>query len=35
MSKAFTKENDADDDDDGAAGMPPLPAGGKLSLIHI
>jgi transcription elongation factor GreB len=29
MSKAFTKENDADDDDDGAAGMAPLPAGGK------
>ena len=31
MSKAFTKESDADeDDDDGAAGaMPPLPAGGK------
>jgi transcription elongation factor GreB len=30
MSKAFTKESDADEDDDGAAGaMPPLPAGGK------
>lgn len=30
MSKAFTRENDADDDDDdGTAGMPPLPAGSK------
>ena len=29
MSKAFTKESDADEDDDGAAGMPPLPPGGK------
>ncbi|MBQ0959288.1 transcription elongation factor GreB [Ideonella sp. 4Y11] len=28
MSKAFTKESDADDDEDGA-GLPPLPAGGK------
>ncbi len=27
MSKAFTKETDADDDD--APGLPPLPAGGK------
>ena len=27
MSKAFTKENDGDDEDDG--GLPPLPAGGK------
>ena len=27
MSKAFTRESDADDDDDGAAGLPPLPAG--------
>jgi transcription elongation factor GreB len=28
MSKAFTRENDAaDDEDDGDAGMPPLPAG--------
>jgi transcription elongation factor GreB len=27
MSKAFTKENDADDEDDG--GLPPLPTGGK------
>jgi transcription elongation factor GreB len=29
MSKAFTRENDAadDDDDDGDAGVPPLPAG--------
>src|SRR5688572_7752491 len=29
MSKAFTKENDTDDDDDGAAGLPALPVGGK------
>ena len=29
MSKAFTKENDADDDDDGTAGIPALPVGGK------
>lgn len=29
MSKAFTKETDADDDDDGSAGLPPLPAGAK------
>jgi transcription elongation factor GreB len=30
MSKAFTRETDADpDDDDGDAGLPPLPAGGK------
>jgi transcription elongation factor GreB len=28
MNKAFTKESDADDDDDDA-GLPPLPAGGK------
>ena len=28
MSKAFTKESDADDDDD-VGGLPPLPAGGK------
>ena len=28
MSKAFTRETDADDDEDGAA-LPPLPAGGK------
>ncbi|MBN8486803.1 MAG: transcription elongation factor GreB [Burkholderiales bacterium] len=28
MSKAFTKESDADDDEDGA-GLPPLPVGGK------
>lgn len=27
MSKAFTKETDADDDDDGSAALPPLPAG--------
>jgi transcription elongation factor GreB len=27
MSKAFTKESDADEDDDGAAALPPLPAG--------
>jgi transcription elongation factor GreB len=30
MSKAFTRETDHDvDDDDGAAALPPLPAGGK------
>ena len=29
MSKAFTRETDADDDDDGGAALPPLPAGGK------
>jgi transcription elongation factor GreB len=30
MSKAFTKESDADEDDDGAGGaLPPLPPGGK------
>src|SRR5262249_61399522 len=29
MSKAFTKENDADDDDGDGGGLPPLPAGGK------
>ena len=30
MNKAFTKESDAEgDDDDGAASLPPLPAGGK------
>ena len=28
MNKAFTKESDGDDDEDGAA-LPPLPAGGK------
>lgn len=28
MSKAFTRETDSDDDEDGA-GLPPLPAGGK------
>lgn len=28
MSKAFTRETDGDDDEDGAA-LPPLPAGGK------
>jgi transcription elongation factor GreB len=27
MSKAFTRENDASDDDDGDVGLPPLPAG--------
>ncbi len=27
MSKAFTKEADTDDDDDGSPGLPPLPAG--------
>jgi transcription elongation factor GreB len=30
MSKAFTRETDAaDEDDDASAGLPPLPAGGK------
>ncbi|MBL8511226.1 MAG: transcription elongation factor GreB [Betaproteobacteria bacterium] len=29
MSKAFTKETDADDLDDAEAGLPPLPAGAK------
>ncbi len=29
MSKAFTKETDADDDDDASGGLPPLPPGGK------
>ncbi|HEU5295409.1 MAG TPA: transcription elongation factor GreB, partial [Burkholderiaceae bacterium] len=29
MSKAFTREADAADDDDGDAGAPPLPAGSK------
>ena len=29
MSKAFTKETDADDDDDGSAALPPLPAGAR------
>ncbi|HEY2256216.1 MAG TPA: transcription elongation factor GreB [Variovorax sp.] len=29
MSKAFTKESEADDEDDGGAALPPLPAGGK------
>ena len=29
MSKAFTKETDHDDEDGDAAGLPPLPAGGK------
>jgi transcription elongation factor GreB len=30
VNKAFTKESDAEgDDDDGAASLPPLPAGGK------
>ncbi|MBA2673134.1 transcription elongation factor GreB [Ramlibacter sp.] len=29
MSKAFTREQDAEDDDDDAVGLPPLPAGGK------
>jgi len=29
MSKAFTKENEADDDDGDGGGLPPLPAGGK------
>ncbi len=29
MNKAFTKESDADTDDDGSAGLPALPAGSK------
>jgi transcription elongation factor GreB len=29
MSKAFTKESDADDEDGEAGGLPPLPPGGK------
>ena len=29
MNKAFTKEPEGDDDDDGAPGLPPLPAGTK------
>lgn len=29
MSKAFTRETDAEDDDDGDVALPPLPAGGK------
>ena len=29
MSKAFTREQDTDGDDDEDAGLPPLPAGGK------
>ena len=29
MSKAFTKESEGDDDDDGGAGLPPLPAGAR------
>ena len=29
MNKAFTRETDAEDDDDGAAALPPLPAGSK------
>ena len=29
MSKAFTRETDTEDDEDGGAGLPPLPAGGK------
>ncbi|HOP91681.1 MAG TPA: transcription elongation factor GreB, partial [Ottowia sp.] len=30
MNKAFTRERDGEDDDeDGAAAVPPLPAGGK------
>jgi transcription elongation factor GreB len=29
MSKAFTKETESADDDDDAAGLPPLPAGAK------
>jgi transcription elongation factor GreB len=28
MSKAFTRETDSDDDEEGG-GLPPLPAGGK------
>jgi transcription elongation factor GreB len=29
VNKAFTKESDADDEDDGPPGLPPLPAGSK------
>ena len=29
MNKAFTKESDADNDDDGSPALPPLPAGAK------
>ena len=29
MSKAFTRENDADEDEDGSPGLPPLPAGSR------
>ncbi len=29
MNKAFTRESDGDDDDDGVAALPPLPPGGK------
>jgi transcription elongation factor GreB len=29
VSKAFTRESDADDEDDGRPGLPPLPAGSK------
>ncbi len=29
MNKAFVKENDGEDDEDGAPGLPPLPAGTK------
>ncbi len=29
MNKAFTKEPEGDDDEDGGAGLPPLPPGGK------
>lgn len=29
MSKAFTRETDTDDEDDGGGALPPLPAGGK------
>jgi len=29
MSKAFTKENDSDDDDGGSGVLPPIPPGGK------
>ena len=29
MSKAFTKETDGDDSEDGAQALPPLPPGGR------